>query len=188
MSMEIGQMEEVLIEPCRHQFHHPCPLPHCRHQIAFSAHGGVELDVVPVLVLVLKKAGVEKNVRPGRLHPERVLRAGQLPHHHCSDLGQIRELPEFLIARAVIRRKNLHPVYGLQAKMTEHAGKIDTRRVANLGPLLTSYRFVEMGGPEVESSFFRNTIQLLKMVSRWHIRNPRPWVSRTICLFISCSS
>src|SRR3981189_3151543 len=64
MSMEVGQMEEVLIKPCRHQFHHPCPLPHCRHQIAFSAHGGIELDVVPVLVLVLKESGVEKNVRP----------------------------------------------------------------------------------------------------------------------------
>ena len=30
------------------------------------------------------------------------------------------------------------------------------------------------GYPEVKSSFFRNTIQLLKIVSRWHIRNPRP--------------
>ena len=63
MSMEVGQMEEVLIKPCRHEFHRPCPLPHCRHQIAFSAHGGIELNVVPVLILVLKKAGIEKNVR-----------------------------------------------------------------------------------------------------------------------------
>src|SRR5260370_35442474 len=164
MSMEVGQMEEILIKPCRHEFHRPCPVPHCRHQIAFSAHGGIELNVVPVFVLVSKESCVEKNVRTGRLHPERVLRAGELLHHHFSDLGQIRELPEFLIARVVIRRKNLHPVYRLQAKMTKHAGKIDTRRVANLEPLLTSYHFVEMGGPEVKSSFFRDTIQLLKIV------------------------
>src|SRR5260370_179391 len=85
-------------------------------------------------------------------------------------------------------KKDLHPIYRLQAKMTKHACKIDPRRVANLGPLLTSYHAVEMGGPEVKSSFFRDTIQLVKILSRWHIRNPRPWVSRTICLFISFSS
>jgi hypothetical protein len=65
MPLQVGQMEEVLIKPCRHQFHHPCPLSHCRHQIAFSAHRGIKLDVVPVLILVLKEPGIEKNVRTG---------------------------------------------------------------------------------------------------------------------------
>ena len=65
MSMEVGQMEDVLIKVCGHQFHHPCPLSHCRHEIAFSAHGGIELNIVPVLILALKESGVEKNVRAG---------------------------------------------------------------------------------------------------------------------------
>ena len=65
MLMEAGQMEEVLAKPCRHQFHHPFPLPHCRHQIAISAHRCKELDVVTVPVLALKEAGVEQNVRSG---------------------------------------------------------------------------------------------------------------------------
>jgi hypothetical protein len=58
-------MEEVLIEACCHQFHHPFPLSHGRHEIAFPANGRIELDVVPFLVLVLKEAGVEKDVRTG---------------------------------------------------------------------------------------------------------------------------
>ena len=61
--------------------------------------------------------------------------------------------------------------------MTKDAGEIDAGGVANLGPLLASYRLVEICGPEVESSFFGDTIQLLKIVSRWHIRHPRPGLS-----------
>ena len=38
-------------------------------------------------------------------------RAGELLHHQFSDLRQIRELPELLIARAVIWREDLHPIY-----------------------------------------------------------------------------
>jgi hypothetical protein len=65
MLMQIGQMEEVLMKPCRHQFHDSRPLPHRRHQIALSAHGGIELNVVPVFILALEKPGVEKNVCAG---------------------------------------------------------------------------------------------------------------------------
>ena len=172
MSLQVGQMEEVLIKPCRHQFHHPRPLAHRRHQIAFPAHGRIELNVVPVFVLILKEPGIEKYVRPCRLHPKRVLRAGELLHHHLCDLGQVRKLPELQLARAVIRRKNIHPVNRLQAKMTKHACKIDPSGIPDPGPLITSYCFVKMGRPEAKSSFFRNTIQILKILSRWHIRTP----------------
>jgi hypothetical protein len=65
MAMEVGQMEEVLIEAFCHQFHDPGPLSHCRHEIALSAHGGIKLNVVPALVLVLKESGIEENVCTG---------------------------------------------------------------------------------------------------------------------------
>ena len=69
-------MEEVLIEACGHQLHRLFSLSYCRHEIAFPAHVGVELDVVAVLVLVLKEAGVEEDVGAGGFHPERFLRGG----------------------------------------------------------------------------------------------------------------
>ena len=65
MSMKVGQMKEVLIKVCRHEFHHPLPLSHCGHEITFSAHGGIELNVVPVLVLALKESGIEEDVGTG---------------------------------------------------------------------------------------------------------------------------
>lgn len=55
--------------------------------------------------------------------------------------------------------------------MTEHAGEIDTGGIADLGPLRASYGFVETGGPEVESLFFRDTVQVLKVVISRHIRH-----------------
>ncbi len=58
-------MEEILTKACRHQLHDLGPLSHRRHEIALSAHVGIELDVVPVLILVLKESGVEKNVGTG---------------------------------------------------------------------------------------------------------------------------
>ena len=58
-------MEEVLTETLGHQFHDPLPLTNRRHQIALSPQGRIELNVMPILVLVLKEAGIEKNVRPG---------------------------------------------------------------------------------------------------------------------------
>jgi len=58
-------MEEVLTEPGRHQLHGLFSLSYCCHEIAFSAHVGIELDVVAVLVLVLKEAGVEEDVCAG---------------------------------------------------------------------------------------------------------------------------
>jgi hypothetical protein len=65
MLMEVGQMEEVLIEAGRHLLHDLFPLSHCRHEIAFPAQGGKELNVVPVFILALKESSVEKNVRAG---------------------------------------------------------------------------------------------------------------------------
>ena len=62
--MEIGQMEKVLTEAFCHQSHDLFPLPYRRHQITLSAHSRIELNVVPILVLVLKETGIEKNVSP----------------------------------------------------------------------------------------------------------------------------
>src|SRR5579871_271304 len=39
-----------------------------------------------------------------------------------------------------------------------------------------------MRGPEVKGSLFGDTIQLLKIVSRWHIRNPGPRRFPTVCV------
>ena len=58
-------MEEVLTEACGHQLHDPFPLSYCGHEVALSAHLGIELDIVAVLVLVLEESGVEENVRAG---------------------------------------------------------------------------------------------------------------------------
>jgi hypothetical protein len=63
--MEIGQMEEILTEAGRHLLHDLFPFAYCRHEIAFAAQGGKELNVVPVFILALKESGVEKNVRAG---------------------------------------------------------------------------------------------------------------------------
>lgn len=65
MLVEVGQMEEVLIEASCHQLHHARSFAYCGHQVALPAHGGVERNVVAVLVLGLKKSGVEKNVGAG---------------------------------------------------------------------------------------------------------------------------
>ena len=119
MLVEVGQMAEVSIEPCCHQIHHLGPLAYCRHEITLSAQGGVEVDVVAVLVLALKEAGVKENVCAGRLHPERILRAGQLAHHEFGDLGKICELSELLIARGVVRGEDLGSIDRLQAEVTE---------------------------------------------------------------------
>jgi hypothetical protein len=178
-------MEEVFLEACRHLLHDSFPLAHCRHEIALSADGGIELNVVPVLVLVLEESGVKKDVRAGRLHPERVPGAGELLHHEFSDLGEVRELAELLIAGGVVGRECFDSIYRLKAKMTKHACEVGARRIANLGPLLTSYRFVEIGSPEIKGSFFRDTIQVLKVVSRWHIpSHPDPRFSNNTPIVI----
>src|SRR5438552_1185644 len=186
MLMQDGQMAQILGKASCHQFHNPGPLPHGRHQIALPSHGGIELNIVPALILVLEESRVQKNVRPGGFHPQRVLLASQLPHHHFGNLRQVRKLPELRIAGVVVRRKNLRSIDRLQAEMAKDAGKVYTRGVANLRPPSAAHCVVKMRSPEIQDSLFGNTIQLLKII-RGHIRNPRPWVPRTLCLFILCS-
>lgn len=144
MLMEVGEMAQVLIEACCHQLHHLGPLAYSGHEIALSAHGGVEVDVVAVLILALKEAGIKENVRAGRLHPERILCAGELAHHELGDLCEVRELTELLIAGVVVGGENFGSIDRLQAEVTEDACEIYASRVADLGPLLTSYRLVEI--------------------------------------------
>ena len=63
--MKVGQMEEVLIKAFCHQFHDSFSLSDCRHEIALFADGGIERDVVSVLILALEESGIEEDVRTG---------------------------------------------------------------------------------------------------------------------------
>jgi len=137
-------MEKVLTEASCHQFHNLLSLSHGGHQVAVPTHGGVERNIVAMLVLGLKESGVEKNVGSCRLHPERILRAGELTHPHLGDLREVCKLAELLIVWVVVRGEDLIPVYGLQAEVAQDACQVDAGGVADLGPKLTSHCFMEI--------------------------------------------
>src|ERR1039457_7339179 len=92
------------------------------HAVAVATHRGIELDVVPMPVLALEEARIQQNVRACRLHPQRILCAGQLPQHHLRNLGQVRKLPEVRLARVVILSQHRQPVY----RSEEHTSELQS--------------------------------------------------------------